>query len=524
MNFTITTKIHHLFSHAIALIGIGIALFLTLFSCLYTATMHTADEFVEILKDSPLQSGLCFLIFLALACLIVRHAPKLSRKVIILLALLLSAGITVFLFLLVQGAHTYCVSDQLFVYLSAVDLYEECFDVKNLGDYFRTYPFQLGLVHIYGFLFRLFHSSAPLVLENVQAVCSGITYFTGFLITRELFQDKRIDCLYLICALPFVPFYLYTIFLYGECMGSCSALLAIYFFLLANRKQEKAFVPALPFWVLATVFLLFTVIVRSALTIVGIAFVILQFLRFLNKRKLLPLLLTLGVFLLALTGRYGLLQLAEKEAGLPPDSGAPASSWIVMGLQNSEMGPGYYNGYNTEAFKQCNYDSAAAAIQAKEDISLLLNQWLHKPIDFAFFLKDKGLYQWCEPSYAGFTVTRFMEEPEDWIYRLYWETLHDHVYRFLNHYQSMAYLCILMVFISSFGKKEENTLLLLPGLIFIGGFLFSLFWEGKSRYVYPYIIIIMPYFARGALICVEYFHHLKRSFLSHVKSRNKTIR
>ena len=40
--------------------------------------------------------------------------------------------------------------------------------------------------------------------------------------------------------------------------------------------------------------------------------------------------------------------------------------------------------------------------------------------------------------------------------------------------------------------------LLLP-TIFIGGFLFHLFWEAKSQYTITYFVLLMPYCAKGLM-------------------------
>lgn len=504
---TIMTNASDIMSRMIAVIGIGIALFLSLFACIYTIQMYTADELTDVVKDSFLQNIVFFVIVLVLAALISRFALRLSMRSVHILALICSVLVTGLCLILINGSDTYSVSDQLFIYLSSVDIYEGDLAIEGFGDYFRTYPFQLGLSHIYAFLFRIFGGTAPQILECVQAVALGLSFYVGFRITRELFRDVRIDCMYLLCTLPFIPMYLYTLFLYGETFGVCGSMLAIYCFLLANRHWEESPRLALLLWALTAIFLTFTVIVRSALMIVGIALVIIQFLLYLHKRKLLPMLLTLAVLVISLLGRQFFVGITERDAGLTSGGGAPASLWVVMGLQDNEMGPGYYNGYNTGIFTQYNYDADLANEHALNDISSIMADWMQHPKDFILFLKDKGLYQWCEPSYASFTVTRFMNEPKEWIHRFYWEAAHDRAYAFLDRYQSVAYLLILATFIALAGRKKD-TLSLLPGLVFIGGFLFSLIWEGKSRYVYPYVMIVMPYLARGALLYLEYIKRL----------------
>lgn len=66
----------------------------------------------------------------------------------------------------------------------------------------------------------------------------------------------------------------------------------------------------------------------------------------------------------------------------------------------------------------------------------------------------------------------------------------------MDNYQFLIYLMLLVYFLKLLtGKDEIGTLL--PVLILVGGFLFSLIWEGRSRYVYPYLVIALPCVAEG---------------------------
>ncbi len=419
---------------------------------------------------------------------------------------------------MIHGSNTYSVSDQLHVYLAAKSLCEKNFSVADYGYYFVAYPFQLGLAHVYAFLFTLFHSSAPQVVEYMQAISLGISFYTGFRITRELFGDSRLDLLYLVCSLPFIPMYLYTLFLYGESFGVCGAMLSIRFFLLFTRHRAHASRRSIPFLALSALFLLFAVLVRSVLLIVGIALLIVQLLLSLQEHKVSPLLSVAAMLLIVLLGKDLILGLAEADAGLERGQGAPFSLWLVMGLQNNDMGPGYYNGYNVDTFTAFDYNARLSNEQGIKDLTALLSNHLQHPKDFALFLKDKGLYQWCEPSYASFTVTRFMTEPKEWIYQLYWSGAHDTAYQFLNHYQSAIYLLLLATFLYALRKKEKPIFLLM-GLPFIGGFLFSLIWEGKSRYVYPYVALITPCLAKGIQLYILSIRHLLKYGLSRLFKR-----
>lgn len=171
-----------------ACIGVAITLFLSLFSCIYTVVMYTADESSHVLRDSSLQNIFFFIFFLFLTALPYRFL-RLSNKAVHWLALFFSFLVILVCFALINASNTYSVSDQLHVYLAATNLYEKSLSVADYGYYFVAYPFQLGLAHVYSFLFTLFHSTAPQIAEYAQAISLGISFYTGFRITRELFHN-----------------------------------------------------------------------------------------------------------------------------------------------------------------------------------------------------------------------------------------------------------------------------------------------------------------------------------------------
>ena len=46
--------------------------------------------------------------------------------------------------------------------------------------------------------------------------------------------------------------------------------------------------------------------------------------------------------------------------------------------------------------------------------------------------------------------------------------------------------------------------LLLP-MIFIGGFIFHLFWEAKGQYTITYFVLLIPYCVKGVMDMTEKF-------------------
>ena len=67
----------------------------------------------------------------------------------------------------------------------------------------------------------------------------------------------------------------------------------------------------------------------------------------------------------------------------------------------------------------------------------------------------------------------------------------------------MVHLAVLGYYLRILAGKLKG-IQILPGIIFLGGFFITILWEAKSRYVYPYIIMILP----SAVCSMEYYGRL----------------
>lgn len=66
--------------------------------------------------------------------------------------------------------------------------------------------------------------------------------------------------------------------------------------------------------------------------------------------------------------------------------------------------------------------------------------------------------------------------------------------RYMKVYQLLLYGGIFILLLTRIRKPTDITWYLLLIAAF-GGFLFSLIWEAKTRYVFPYFLMLIPYLA-----------------------------
>lgn len=113
------------------------------------------------------------------------------------------------------------------------------------------------------------------------------------------------------------------------------------------------------------------------------------------------------------------------------------------------------------------------------------------------FYKEKIQEQWNEPTFCSLVMTATFEQPPTgMVEKLYYGEWQQNYRDYTNRYLTVLYLgVILYCVIGLVQKRDILQCLLLIGVI--GGFLFSILWEAKSRYVLPYIVLLIPYMALG---------------------------
>ena len=80
--------------------------------------------------------------------------------------------------------------------------------------------------------------------------------------------------------------------------------------------------------------------------------------------------------------------------------------------------------------------------------------------------------------------------------RIYKGELWKAFVRIMDAYQSLIYTGAFL-FLADSVRKKKTLEVYLWLIIVLGGFLFYLFWEAKSRYILPYYIAMIPMAACG---------------------------
>lgn len=126
------------------------------------------------------------------------------------------------------------------------------------------------------------------------------------------------------------------------------------------------------------------------------------------------------------------------------------------------------------------------------------------------FFGEKIITTWCEPTYqsiwSGPLISMNCSTTVEFLRNLYsGESVYE-LFASLMNILTVLLFGFSLVFVSWNILHTNSQILpldLFSILFFLGGFLFHLFWETKSQYVYPYVVTLVPSAARGMNIFFE---------------------
>ena len=439
----------------------------------------------------------------------------------------------------------YPLYDQFEVYNDAKIIAEGKIDNLVKNDYLQTYPHQITLVLFYTFIFKIFGTTDVIILQYINAIANTFSIIGLYFITKMISDKKNTinSIVLLVLSLAFIPLSLLSTFVYGDLLGLVFAIYASYF-IIKYAKTKK-----LIYLFLSAIFMSLSYFCRMNMLIVLIAIVIYLFLNLFkwfsmdknnneyiikdtyNKKKsinlnfklILKLLLIILFILTSIIPTNLFKRHIINKLQLDESCKFPIVGHLNHGISSEGFrGPGWYvdkyfdewkeNGHNNEVLNQ-------------RFIKIMM-EYLKNPVKaFNFFIK-KVASMWNESTFESiWHNTIYMDINDNNI-------TEDELLRFneltdflINNYKFfiifgkliliIIYTSVLLFLLRNKDITNEQVLIL---LIFLGGFAFHLLWEGKSRYVLPYVVFLIPIASIGIK---ENILWMKNKFIKSSKLLNK---
>lgn len=197
--------------------------------------------------------------------------------------------------------------------------------------------------------------------------------------------------------------------------------------------------------------------------------------------------------------------LVERRLGFPLSEGSPMIAWVTMAFGETEDGtPVKFDGYNRDVYLENDLDAGKAQEVATEELKRRFALITDTPEHFFRFMGKKLAMEWNEPTFESLVVNNRPQAQIEWpglIRRMLREDNRNLLVKYADLFHALVLLGALSWLFCK-GRKE-NLSYLFFAVVFIGGFLFQLFWEDSSQYTLFYFLMLMPYAVSGYLAMAE---------------------
>lgn len=363
-------------------------------------------------------------------------------------------------------------------------------------------PHQYGIVFVLHCLFALFGSGNYAAFQYLNMVFLPLLIFAGYRIVKLICEHSGAAVFYLLLAPAFLPLYFFLPYVYGDFLSAACSMIVMWQVLSLCKNGKYS---AILWGTLAAVL---GCLVRKNTLIVVIAAVLVLLLNSLSQARWRLLFMAFVLPLSIWGAEKGVVFFYEHLSGEQISPGIPMECYVMMGLEDTEEGPGWFNGSNYKAYIAHNYDYEATKTYGREQIRARAQVlWQNKPYAVDFF-RRKTMTQWNMPDCYSIHETDFFDRevaelafPVQWIYR---GEGRARLENYMNRYQFVLYVWFVpsvLGFLSDKRKRIDNGILFVA---IVGGFMFSLCWEAMGRYMFTYVVCMIPMAAVGMWRCQEY--------------------
>lgn len=479
----------------IKLIAFLLLAIITCWTAMYTCCYPSdySGEILTVYEDSVLKNLAMFLVVLVVygllaGILFYKRTEEQKRKIVRGFAIAETLLVGIVLSIWVAITQFEPNRDAMQVYKTTIDFVQGNYTAMGYN-YIQGFQQQLNLVFLEEGVLRLGGSFRVFQYLNVLCIM-GIVFFL-YLITDKIFRNQVVNLYCLVTVAGFVPMHLYVNLVYGDICSIALALAAIWALLSWCDTRKKRYI------VVSVLCMTIATLARKNTLIILVA--ILLCLAVYAWREWEWRAILIGVLMSAMI--FGSMKcipsIYEERSGILLGDSMPAILWVAMGMQGEWGGHGVYNAYNESVFWTAGNDAKKAAEYARVDIGERLREFQEDRAMAMDFYQHKLLEQWGETTYGSMILT-YDENRMDGgaVEAVYKGSIQDKLVSIQNYYGFVVYLGVVLCLLCRGAKKDTIWQLVLL-LVVVGGVLFSILWETKSRYVCGYVICMMPYAAYG---------------------------
>lgn len=364
------------------------------------------------------------------------------------------------------------------------------------GEYFNRVSYQLGICLPLEGLARLLPGlDLNLLMQALNCVISAALTALLCGLAGEVMGGAHASRAAALLYLAFVPMLLFNMFVYGVLPMLLLCVLAMRCFARYARTGERRF------GVLYALLIGAAAALKPNAMIVMLALLICAAVHALQRKDGFLLLCAALSVALCMALPAGVIRLYELRAGvtLAPDTGMLLR--LAMGMQDSVIAAGWYNGV-IEEYWPLSVTPEMEKAAALEMLATRLREFAADPAGAWAFFREKCLTQWAEPSYDILWYGAVCGKSGRF------NGLAHAIFRdgsgvralltvYMNVFQQAAYVLALIGTCGMIKEKRTGAVQLMLPVTVLGGFLYHMLFEAKSQYIYPYMLLLLPLAARG---------------------------
>ncbi len=500
------TRLYHAGNWVVRIIGSMIFLALGWYSMKYTYYVEPGDwEWPTNVADSVGRNLLALAAALAVFAALSAAERRISRRAQLfwkrasLCAVLLWVGGASAWWIL--AGDRIPVADQAHIYGGASYFMEGDFGFLNKGAYLGMHPHQLALVALCELFFRFVGAYNYKAIEAVCGILAVGAVFVGYLLVSEISDRMSVIVGYNLLMLGCLPLIFYTPWCYGDIPSIFFALIVAWALLrYAKQGRVRYLVLLVGAMTLALLFRKHSLILLTAFCIVAVLYA----LRKKDRRILLAALAAVVMFEASYQGIY---KMYEVRSGIEHEEGIPFVAWVAMGMQESTgyYFGGWFNNYPKAIYGQMDLDEEMVVDASLQNLKERFIAFGKEPKHAVEFFREKILSQWNQPLYESifFNTNYNGEAPAPNSVAEGVSGIHFESYlHFCDRWQFVIFLGMLCYYLFAV-KKDSPILQHLLAVTIIGGFFFSILYEAKARYIFPYYVMMFPYAAYGYCLLQE---------------------
>lgn len=361
-------------------------------------------------------------------------------------------------------------------------LYNMTYAGIPLIEYMEAYHQQISLAFVFSMVFRIIHLDSIGVLRILNIIGNIFIVIALYKINTQLskkYKTNKILLLWLIVT--FISLIMLSTFIYGDIPSIALCLFSVYCMMKYAETEKNKYA------IVASVLSMIAFMMRMNSLIFIIATVIYLLLNFFKnlkikscKEDLLKILIIIIYILISIVPSIIINNYYLDKYNLNKNKAYPNISYILMAMEESWRGNGWYNeSIGEPALK----DSETKKIEYRDKIKERL-MYFSKNIDYTFkFYANKIKSMWTENTYSA--VWNNTTNESDSL-----ENIKDPIIFYQKILLMITCVCSLIALLQNRENLSLDVIFLIT--IFIGGFAFHILWEAKSRYIIPYIIVLIP--------------------------------